>query len=242
MKALAGRKGKQLMFGRPDVFATVNGFNVRVKDEREQDKNHLVEATFEVPLTFDMMDEISPAIARDLFEGTKDGHIARPELNGADLNLAPEVQIVQLKNHPELEPDVKIAGVTLRRIKARKAEAGTWLLLFTATWTLGDPREVVVMIQRLKQGVYLTFNQQEPKLDLQGDATAEAGSTAEVDRGGNVTSITAGGGRRGRRGRKGKTDTPEAIAEDQEDAAKALGDEPAGPADSGDATTEGPIH
>lgn len=213
------------MFGRSDVFATVHGFNVRVKDEREQDKNHLIEAGFEVPLTFEMMDEISPAIARDLFDTIKGEHVARPELNGADLNLSPETQILTMKTHPELDAVVKISGVNLRRIKAKKAEGGSWLLLFTATWTLADPHEAVVMIERLKQGVYLTLAIQAPKLDLQPEAAGE--STADVDQGGNVTSITTGRrrGGGGRRGRKGKQDTPEQIGQDQVEVGRQKGDD-----------------
>ena len=105
--------------------------------------------------------------------------------------------------------------MNLRKIVAKKAEAGTWLLQFTTTWTLGDPKEAITMIQRLKLGVYLTFEAQEPQLDLQGpaDTTVDGevvGTEAKVDGGGNVVSMTPKGGR----GRKRKK-TPEQEAKDQ---------------------------
>lgn len=200
------------MFGRENVYATVNSFNVRVKDEREQDRNHLVEATFEVPLSFELMDEINPKIAKDLFDTSKGEHTPKPELNTVGLNLAPEQQLVILRNHPDLDPEVRIASAILRKIMVRKGEGNTWLLVFTITWTLGDPKEVVVIIQRLKQGAYLTMQPQEPKLALEDPPAqpAEQQQAALVDQGGNVTSITAGK----KRGRKGKQ-TPEQIAADQ---------------------------
>lgn len=233
------------MFGKPDVYATVNGFNVRVKDEREQDKNHLVEATFEVPLTFELMDDISPVIAKDLFNTSKGEHTPKPELNDVGLNLAPEPQLVVLKNHPELDPEVRIAGASVRKIRAKKGEGNTWLLVFTVTWTLGDPKEVILIIQRLKQGTYLTMTAQEPRLDLQTQEPAAeqpASQEANVDQGGNVTSITAG---KTRRGRKKKDPEGEAVAQEAAgrnalpDPDEGGGDEPA--AGGGDGA-EGPVH
>ncbi len=214
------------MFGRADVYATVNAFNVRVKDEREQDKNHLVEVTFEVPLTFELIEEISPAVARDLFDTIRGEHVARPELNDAGLNLSPEPQLMLIKNHPELDPEVRIAGVGLRKIRAKKGEGDTWLLAFTATWTLGDSKEATVMISRLKQGVYLSLTPQAPKLDLQDAAPGDQQALANVDGTGTVTSIKRG------RGRPRKT-TPEQEAAAQETQARQQL-----PADDGDAGGE----
>lgn len=200
------------MFGKANQYGMVAGFNVRVKDEREKDRNHLVEVTFELPLTFELADEISPAIARDLFNEHKGEWNPKPEISTLGMNLATDTQLMTVRNHPDLDPDVRIAGVNLRKIQAKKADAGTWLLAFTATWTLGDPKEAITMIQRLKLGVYLTFEAQEPQLDLRGQADVVDGevvNTAKVDKGGNVTSITSKPKRKRKR-------TPEQEAKDQE--------------------------
>ncbi len=224
------------MFGKENQYGMVAGFNVRVKDEREKDRNHLVEVSFELPLSFDLADEISPAIARDLFDTVKGEHVPKPEISTLGMNISPETQLMTIRTHPELDPDVKIAGVNLRKIVAKKVEAGAWALTFTATWTLGDPKEAITMIQRLKQGVYLTFAAQEPRLDLQ-DQPANAvdgevvGRDAKVDQGGNVTSITAAKGKGRRKGKR----TPEAEAADQEDHARRALPAPAGD----DAGTDG---
>jgi hypothetical protein len=106
---------------------------------------------------------------------------------------------------------VRIAGVNLRKIQAKKGEANTWLLQFTATWTLGDPKEAITMIQRLKLGVYLTFVDPGTPAGPAGPrphvVDGEVVGTATVDGGGNVTSI-----KRGRRRKK----TPEQEGADQE--------------------------
>lgn len=218
------------MFGKENQYGMVASFGVRVKDEREKDRNHTVEVTFELPLPFELADEISPAIARDLFDKVKADWVPKPEIASLVMNLSPETQLMTVRTHPELDPDVRIAGVNLRKIQAKKVEAGAWALQFTTSWTLGDPKEAITMIQRLKQGVYLTFVTQEPQLDLQSPASSvvdgEVVGTATVDGGGNVTSI-----KRGRRRKK----TPEQEGADQEaEARKQLpagdpaGDEPSG--------------
>lgn len=200
------------MFGRANQYGTVSGFNVRVKDEREKDRNHLVEVTFELPLTFELADEISPAIARDLFNDHKGDWTPKPEISTLGMNIAPETQLMTIRTHPDLDPEARIAGVSLRKIQAKKGEAGSWLLSFTTTWTLGDPKEAITMIQRLKLGVYLTFEAQEPQLDLAGPADNVVDgevSEAKVDPGGNVVAITK------RRGRRKKSESPEAEADQQ---------------------------
>jgi hypothetical protein len=69
------------------------------------------------------------------------------------------------------------------------------LLGFTASWTLGDyERETAAMIRRLKVGVYLTCESQQPQL-LEDPETPPAEDQAEPESGGTVQPIK----RRGRR-------------------------------------------
>lgn len=224
------------MFGKANQYGMVAGFGVRVKDEREKDRNHLVEVNFELPLTFDLADEISPAIARDLFDKVKAEWTPKPEISSLVMNLAPATQLMTIREHPDLDPTIKIGGVGLRKIVAKKGDANTWILAFTATWTLADPKEAVVMIHRLKLGVYLTFEEQEPQLDLSGNQSdvvdGEVINTATVEPGGNVTSITSK-----RRGRRKKNPEAEAVAQ-EDHARKALppGDDEAGGDDQPPAT------
>lgn len=155
------------MFGTKNVYAMVVGFTVRVKDEREKDRNHLIETTFEVPLTPELAEEILPAMAGDLFDA--DG-TPRPELLEAAFQIPVDPQLLDIRNHPDLDPDVHLDGVTIRKVKAKKGDGGTWLLLFTCTWVMAEPSAAITMIQRLKLGVYLSFQVQEPKLPLDGPA------------------------------------------------------------------------
>ena len=195
------------MFNRENVYGMVTGFNVRVKDEREQDRNHLIEATFELPLTYDLADEIQPAMARDLFQDVRGEWSPKPEMSLAQFALAPAPQLLVLRNHPDLDPEVRINQVFLRRIQAKKSEAGSWLLTFTATWTLGDLKEAIVMIQRLKLGAYLTLVEQQPKLDMNVDADQVVdGQVVTTDGQGNVTSLT-----KRKRGRPKKNPGPDPV-------------------------------
>lgn len=157
------------MFGRANVYAMINGFTVRVKDAREKDKNHLIESKFEVPLSFELADEILPAMARDLFDRHGKEWTPKPEIMDASFDLNPDPQILTLKEHPELDPVVRIPGVTIRKVTAYKGEAGALLLGFTTTWTLGDEREPIAIIKRLKTGVYITTEAQQPGLADQSD-------------------------------------------------------------------------
>lgn len=184
------------MFRKQNVYAVVQAFGVRVKDERQQDRNHLVEVGFEVAMTYDMADEILPAMARDLYLSVKGDMQPRPEMTEATFALAPPQQVMECRNHPDLNAEVRIEGVSLRKIKAVKSDGGTWALRFLANWTLGRPEEVTLMIQRLKLGVYLSFQEMQPALPVDVvDTTAVAEDAATRDE-------PKDDGKRKRRGRK----------------------------------------
>lgn len=185
------------MFGnRENVFAMVAGFAVRVKDEREQDRNHLIEVNYEIPLTFDLADEILPAMAKDLFMDVNGSWQPKPEIQQSIFNLSPAPQVMTVRTHPELSADIAVPGVTLRKISAKKVDAGTFMLCFTATWTLGDRKEAVSVIDRLKLGVYLTFVEQQRTMDLQPEVVA--GTVVDVATDGTVATMkpAAGKGRK----------------------------------------------
>lgn len=162
------------MFGRSNVFGMIVGFGVRVKDAREKDKNHLIEAKFEVPLDHDLAQEIMPAMAADLFNKVKGGWQAKPEVDELAFNMSPDLQILELREHPELPAVVRIQGVSIRKVVAYKGEADALFLGFTTTWTLGDEQEPIAIIKRLKTGVYMTSTAQQPQLETQPDLVDES--------------------------------------------------------------------
>lgn len=227
------------MFLKQNQFATVTGFGVRVKDEREKDRNHLIEITLEVPLTHELADEILPAMARDLFQEIAGDWVPKPEMQAAEFNLAPEIQILAVRMHPETEPMFRVLGVSLRKTKAKKTDANTWVLVFTATWQLGADTEATTIIRALKSGVYVTFEVQEPNLLPDPGQAPDEGATATVDKGGNVQNINTGR----KRGGKKKTKGPEAEAKDQAAHAAQVGDEePPAAADDGDGPADTTTH
>jgi len=182
------------MFGTKNVYAMVNGFRVRVKDAREKDRNHLVEVDFEVPMDYALAEDILPAMAGDLFAQVGGEWKPKPEITEASFDINPERQILEVREHPDLEPVVRIHGVTLRKIAAYKGEGNAILLGFTATWTLGDyEREAVAMIKRLKTGVYLSCEQQQPELIDTSVPAEQQGADVKVDQGGVVESIRGRG-------------------------------------------------
>lgn len=166
------------MFERENVFGMIVGFGVRVKDAREKDKDHLIEAKFEVPLDHDLAQDIMPAMATDLFNKVKGGWQAKPEVDELAFNMNPDLQILELREHPELPAVVRIAGVSIRKVVAYKGEADALFLGFTTTWTLGDEQEPIAIIKRLKTGVYMTSTAQQPTLETQ-PALAEEPQAAE---------------------------------------------------------------
>lgn len=204
------------IFGRPNQLATIAGFNVRVKDEREKDRNHLIEITLEVPLTHELADEILPAMARDLFQEVGSEWTPKPEIQDAAFNLSPETQLLTVRTHPDIEPVVRVSGVALRKIKAKKTDANSWVLQVTASWQLGVDTEATALIRALKSGVYVTFEVQQPTMLDPGQAP-DNGQDATVDgQTGNVTKITD------RKGKKGRKRSPEAEAEAQAEHGQAV--------------------
>lgn len=158
------------MFGRPNVYATLARFaGIRVKDEREQDRNHIVEIEFESPLTFDLADEISPALARDLFDNDGGDMVAKREISEVVVSLPIGRQVMTVRPHPDLDPLGRLAGVELRRVRAKKAEAGTWILSWLAMFPF-EERTVIGLIKHLKLGVYVTYELESPALPFDGKA------------------------------------------------------------------------
>jgi hypothetical protein len=226
---------KTLMFGRANVYATLSRFaGIRVKDEREKDRNHVVEVEWEAPLTFDLADEISPALARDLFDSEAGELVPKREIQ----ELAPILnigrQIMTVRPHPDLEPLGRLAGVELRKVWITKADAGSWLVSFLTMFPF-EERTVIGLIRHLKLGVYLTFEQEAPALDFDGKAAAagpdaDGGDFADEraaavrEPGDNVTPITDG--KRGRGRPKGSRNrrNPEQVKADQIADAKARAD------------------
>lgn len=177
------------MFGRQNVYATLSRFaGIRVKDEREKDRNHVVEVEWEAPLTFDLADEISPALARDLFTDEAGDMVAKREIQELAPVLSLSRQIMTVRPHPDLDPLGKLAGVELRKIWITKSEAGTWLISFLTMFPF-EERTVIGLIKHLKLGVYLTFEAEAPALDFDGKA-ASAGPDPDGDMGIHTNNVT----------------------------------------------------
>lgn len=193
-----------------DVYTTIKSFGVRVKDERQNDRNHLVEVSFETPLGHDLADQILPAMARDLFDKQQN---PKPEMTSSVFAVDVKKQILTVRLAPDMPDAARILGVTVRDITAVKTEGKTWALQFKANFTLGTDAEAILFIRQLRQGVYLSMEQMQMGLGLddEGQADKERGT------GGEVHDIASGRKPRKRRG------TPEGEAQDQatEGAAKA---------------------
>lgn len=224
------------MFGRQNVYATLSRFaGIRVKDEREKDPNHLVEVEWEAPLTFDLADELSPALARDLFDTDGADMVPKREMSEVAPVLNVGRQIMTVRPHPDLEPLGRLAGVAIRKVWITKSEAGTWIVSFLTMFPF-EERTVIGLIKHLTLGLYLTFEQEAPALPFDGKAAAAGKDGDDLDftderqaavkedadeSAGNVTPFKRGRGRP--KGSKGKRD-PEATKADQIADAKARKD------------------
>jgi len=160
------------MFGRQNVYATLSRFaGIRVKDEREKDRNHTVEVEWEAPLTFDLADEISPALAMDLFDSEGGDMVPKRELGGIDPILTLGRQVMTVRPHPDLDPIGRLTGVEIRKVRIAKGDAGTWLITWLTMFPF-EERTVIGLIKHLKLGVYLTFQLEAPALPFDGKAAA----------------------------------------------------------------------
>lgn len=211
------------MFG-ANQYATVTSFGVRVKDERENDRNHLIEVGLSVPLHHDLADEIMPQMARDLFQEISGEWQPKPEIKEAVFNLTVPTQLLTVKPHPDEAPIFQASGVSIRKVRSKKTEAGTFALHFTATWQMGADNEAMSMIRALKSGVYLSMDQQQPDLLDPGQAPAND-QVAAVDADGTAT-VKKGKGRP----KKARKLSPEAEDEAQRQHAQTVGDD--APADA----------
>lgn len=181
------RQGNYL-FGSKNQYATIVQIKLRGKDAREQDKNHTLEIEYEVPLTHDLADEILPAMARDLFnkvEGKVSGVDGsawepKPEVAETTFNILLDPQLMEVRQHPDLDPVCRQSAVTVRKVVAYKAKAGNWMLSFLAGFVISDLNVIVALINCFKQGVYLSFQAEEPKLDLSAPGAVIEGSLANA--------------------------------------------------------------
>jgi hypothetical protein len=208
------------MFQTENVYGMVNRFGVRVKDQREADTNHILEVVIQLPLTHALADEILPAMAKHLYVRVGGEYKPDPHMTEGVFSIESKTYRVQVRTHPELDPEVTIEGVQLRKIRTKKIEGGVWAIVFTAGWTMAGDKEATALIKRLRKGVYLTMRVMQAALDLQPAAApaTDDGMTANVDKGGNVVSITKKRGRGAakaekKRGRSRRT--PEDIAREQ---------------------------
>lgn len=202
------------MFGKPNTYATVAAFaGIRVKDEREQDRNHLIEVRFETALTPELADDIEPTLRRDLFDDDE----PKAELTQVSLALSPGTQVMTVKGHPELDATAKTQGVQIRRVRATKSDAGTWILGWTVMFPF-DQDMIIGLIKALKQGVYLTFELMEPALDFDGKVV-DAQATPVDDDGPKDVALfdPAAGHRYPKRGRRRRQPAALAAAEDTND-------------------------
>lgn len=202
-----------------------------MKDEREKDRNHVVEVEWEAPLTYDLADEISPALARDLFDQEAGDMVPKREIQELAPVLAVSRQIMTVRPHPDLEPLGKLGGVELRKIWITKSEAGTWLVSFLTMFPF-EERTVIGLIKHLKLGVYLTFVPEAPDLPFEG-TDGKAAAAGDGDMGIHTDNVVPmspaaaagiGTGKRGR-GRPRKARNPEQVKADQIADARARGED-----------------
>jgi hypothetical protein len=175
------------MFRAPDQYVVVTKMGgVRVKDKRQNDRTHLVEFGFEVPLTVELCNDIGARFVRDLFDKGKDGFVPKDEFSGMTLNLDTGINRVTVKGAPVPEAEALICTIetaTFKHLKVAKSSAGVWMLSWVAQFPV-DMTAIKGLIGQLKQPVYITIERVNPKLGLVGEGEGEApadGAPAEVE-------------------------------------------------------------
>jgi hypothetical protein len=194
-----------------DVFANVQGFQVRVKDQRQGDANHIVEVKFDLPLTRELASDILEQMAFDLFQEVKDDvYQPKQEMQQAKFSLPATNWRMQVRTHPDVAPEVTVDGVGIRKLLVTKVEAGTWLLTFTAMFTMGGEAEAVAFIRWLKKGVYLTLVAIQKDLLDAAEAAPAAEKQAALPNAEDQAAPTPAKGKR-----RGRSQAPEAERQAQ---------------------------
>jgi hypothetical protein len=202
------------MFGKQNLYCTVQSFKgIRIKDERQNDRNLLVEFGFETPLTADLADEIRPKWVGEFFDEGPDGFTPKPDFKVVQTNLAPGRQVVTLRLNPDLEAFASVEGVTIKAVTIKKAaKLEQWVLSWTMTFPLQDDL-MMGLIRSIRTGVHMTCVLMDPKLfpeddanpdaDGDGDATDGQAEAAAPKRGrGRPKGSKTGTGKRGRKAKE----------------------------------------
>lgn len=172
-----------------NLQVVVERITFRSKNSREKDPTKIVEITFEAPLDRELAIDVVPEMADDLFTSR-----GKPKVDMADVgyNVKPGQYLMAARLSPAGRQQ-KLSGCTIRNVNAYKASGdanGAWLLGFTVAFILLTPEEVLPFIKHLRQAVFLTFEEQEPTMDLQDGDDAGGGAEAKVNRRGEVESIS----------------------------------------------------
>lgn len=186
---------------------------IRIKDERENDRNLLVEFSFEAPLTADLAEEICPAWVPELFSENGRDWTPRPEFSKVTTSLAPKRQIVTLRANPDLPEFAREIGVGVKNVVVKKAaKLEAWVLSWTMTFPLTD-HLTLGLIQMIRRGVYMTCELMDPKLfpeeaddDVVEAGADEGGVGKTARRRGRPKSDKAPKGKRGKKGASKEVD------------------------------------
>lgn len=172
-----------------NLQVTVEQMIFRSKNRREKDPTKVAEITFEAPLDHDLARDVVPEMADDLFTSR-----GKPKVDMVEASYA--VKPAQYLMAARLTPagrQQKISGVTIRNVVAYKASGDAnqgWMLGFTVSFILLTPEEILPFLKHLKASVFLTFEEQEPTMELEGGDEGE-GSEATVNKRGEVERIAS---------------------------------------------------
>jgi len=204
-------------------LAHVDGVTIRPKDLRQKDPNNLIEFVIRIPIDRELVDEIMPALARDLYED--DGSM-RPEVGGLSPVFTPplSMQTVTAFEHPDLSAFATYSNAQIRDpYISRGADGESFVLTFKVGWIFKGVKAELALISKIKRGsLYLSMAPE------QGDLLADERKTETGEPAAAKTGPKAVEKPKTRRGRK----QPEAEAQQQiqEGQARAANDDHAGDA------------
>lgn len=176
------------MFTTKNLAMTQTGLTIAVRTANDE-HTHVLTASFTLPLTHELAEELGPSVARDLFILAQRNNgpewLPKPEMTNVRLLIETSAYIVDILPHPEAplrKKHDRIPGVRIKGIGANKGETpngALWNLHFAMTFEVADFNHLVRLAQGLKLTQYLSFEEEQPALKQQtsDNPSNDAGTT-----------------------------------------------------------------
>ena len=170
------------MFSAKNVMADIQLFR-HYTDERKKEKLRMIQLNMAIrPLTPELATDISPSMQHDLFtKATRKGApaiVAKGEMYDVKFKFKIPHQAMTLRMHAEVETGVVVDAVTVKKVRARRAENDEiYTVLFEAHFERPDPADLYQLTSMLADPVAVSFEKSQMTLPTEPSDEPAAAET-----------------------------------------------------------------